>query len=237
MQFKRSSRYLATILLAFATGTATVNAAEAEATSSSQGRAGIFGLSGDAGFYTYGVNGVNDQLHGTNTTLNGGMGYGVAGKFNLTNTLAAKVGIDYLYASAPASRIVNGTRVNSQVNLPATMVFIGGEYVFLPLPALDLKLIGGYTLVNIFNGHETGTNGYDMGAITGSGSGAQVGAGAELFLGRGFSIETDLAYNFARIDGATFAGAPADPNSTSSNGTVDYSGVTAKVAFTIYLIP
>jgi hypothetical protein len=58
--------------------------------------------------------------------------------------------------------------------------------------------------------------------------------GLELFLGRRFSLEGDLAYNFARINSATFAGSPADPE---SHDAVDYSGMVAKIGVTFYLIP
>ena len=71
--------------------------------------------------------------------------------------------------------------------------------------------------------------------MTGTGSGFQVGLGAEVYLARGFSLEGDLAYNYAKISNATFAGSSADPGSSNSNGTVDYSGVVAKLAFNIYL--
>lgn len=63
---------------------------------------------------------------------------------------------------------------------------------------------------------------------------AQAGLGIEVFLARGFSLEGDLAYNYAKISNATFAGSAADPGSSNGNGTVDYSGVVAKLAFNIY---
>jgi hypothetical protein len=116
------------------------------------------------------------------------------------------------------------------------MLFLGGEYVLVPLQILDIKLIGGYTLVNIYGDESTtGSNSMDLGKITGDGSGFQVGLGLEVFLAEGFSLEADLAYNYAKIYGATFAGSQADPGTTQSNGTVDYSGLVAKVAFNIYL--
>jgi hypothetical protein len=201
---------------------------------------GTFGLSGDAGYYTYGMDDVNNRLKsGGNNSINGGAGYGVSAKLGLTDDLAAKVGVDYLFASAPSSRTINGVRYNTQVNLPATLFLVGGEFVVLPLRVANLKVFGGYTIVTIYNGDEKGTDGnqLDMGAITGSGSGFQVGSGLEIFLARGFSVEGDVAYNYARINGATFAGSPNDPNSTSSNGTVDYSGLVGKLAFTVYLVP
>jgi hypothetical protein len=193
-------------------------------------------LGGDVGYYTYGMADVNQRFsQGGNDDINGGLGYGVDAKLGLTDRLAAKVGIDYLFASKSAERTVGATTYNTTVNLPATMLFIGGEYTLLPLHILDVKLIGGYTLVNIYNGNQTTSNNLDLGAVTGTGSGFQVGAGAELFLSEGFSFEADLAYNYAKIDNATFAGSTAAPGSTNSNGTVDYSGVVGKIAFNIYL--
>jgi hypothetical protein len=206
---------------------------------SAQGRAGVFGISGDLGYYSYGLSDVRNRLlNGGSGSVDGGLGYGAALKLNLTNALAAKVGIDYLFASTPSSRLIGGVKVETQVDLPATMIFIGGEYAFLQWPALNVKLIAGYTLVNIFNGAERSSTGslLDLGAITGTGSGAQIGAGAEFFLSKGFSLEATLAYNLARINGATFAGSPADPSTVNMLGVVDYSGLVAKVAFTIYLI-
>jgi hypothetical protein len=195
-------------------------------------------LSGDAGYYTYGMDDVNNHFnHGEGNAINGGMGYGVAAKLGLTRRLAAKVGIDYLFASRDASRTISDTTYNTTVNLPATMLFVGGEYVLLPLRILNVKVIGGYTLTDIYNGDEKGSNGNerDFGAITGSGSGFQAGLGAELFLASSFSLQADLAYNYAKINNATFAGSTADPGSTDRNGAVDYSGLVAKLALNIYL--
>lgn len=248
MRFKKLFQGLLAAALLFGTGIKAAHADEAgqpPAESSARSadwpaRAGVFGLSGEAGYYTYGMDDVNNRyLKGRDGNINGGLGYGAALKFGLTNNLAAKVGIDYLFASTDSSRTINGARVNSRVDLPATMLFLGGEYVFLPLGFVNFKAIGGYTLVNIYNGKEKGGDGYntDLGTVAGTGSGGQFGAGVEFNLARGFSLETDLAYNFARIDGATFTGAPADPGTANSNGSVDYSGLVAKVAFTIYLVP
>lgn len=202
---------------------------------------GVHGLaiSGDAGYYTYGMDDVNSRFNeqGGGSDINGGMGYGGSLSLGVTDRLAARVGIDYLFASRSSSEKIGSTTYNSTVNLPATMVFIGGEYVLLPMEILNLKLIGGYALVNIFNGDQTtdGSGSFDLGNITGSGSGFQVGLGLEVFLARGFSLEADLAYNYAKIYGATFAGSSADPGTVQTNGVVDYSGIVAKVAFNIYL--
>jgi hypothetical protein len=198
----------------------------------------VRGLSvgGDAGYYTYGMQDVNQRFNqGGSNDINGGMGYGVDAKLGLTNHFAAKVGLDYLFAEKNAQRTIGATTYNTTVNLPATMLLIGGEYDLLPLGPVDLKLTGGYTLVNIYNGKQTTDNNLDLGSVTGTGSGFQVGLGLEVFLARGFSLEGDLAYNYAKIDNATFAGSPAAPGSTNSNGTVDYSGLVAKLAFNIYL--
>ena len=205
-----------------------------------RGRKGIFGLSADVAYYTYGMNDVNNRfLNGRDGSFHGGLGYGAGLKYGFSDRFAGKLGADYLMASADSSKTVGGTRFNSRVDLPATMLLLGGEYVLLGTPVLDLKVSGALSWVSIFNGKESGTNGndQDLGSISGSGPGGQVGAGVELFLGRGFSLETGLAYNFARIDRATFAGAPNDPNASSSNGVVDYSGLMAKAAVTIYLVP
>lgn len=204
------------------------------------GRVGVFGLCGDLAYHTYGMNDVNNNfLDGRNGSFHGGVGYGAALKYGFTDKFAGKFGVDYLNASADSTRTIGGVKYNTRVDLPATMLFLGGEYVLLPTPAMDLKLIAGYTLTSIFNGNETGTNGnnMDMGSISGSTSGAQIGAGLELYLGRGFSFEGDLAYNYARIGRATFAASPSDPASTSADGVVDYSGLMGKVAFTVYLVP
>jgi hypothetical protein len=195
-------------------------------------------IGGDAGYYTYGMNDVNNRFrNGGGNDINGGMGYGGSVKLGVTDHLAAKIGMDYLFASRASSRTVGGTTYNTQVNLPATMLFIGGEYAILPLGLVNLKLIGGYTLVSVYNGDERSNDGsnLDFGSVTGSGSGFQAGLGLEVFLNRGFSLEGDLAYNHARIDNATFAGSSADPGSTNRNDSVDYSGVVAKVALNIYL--
>jgi hypothetical protein len=119
------------------------------------------------------------------------------------------------------------------------LLFFGGEYTFLSLGLLDLKAGAGFTVVNIYNGRERGTDGsdLDLGTVTGTGAGGQIATAVELNFSRRFSLQADLGYNFARIDGATFAGAPADPGSVNSNGSVDYSGLMAKIAFNIYLIP
>lgn len=194
-------------------------------------------ISGNAAYYTYGMDDVNNRfkLGGTND-IDGGAGYGLAVKLGLTQHLAAKVGMDYLFAGRDSSRVVGSTTYNTRVNLPATLLFIGGEYAILPLAVLNLKILGGYTMVNIFNGNEKSSQGdFDFGTVTGSGSGFQAGLGAEVFLSPGFSLQADLAYNYALISNATFAGGPADPSSVNRGGTVDYSGMMAKVAFNIYL--
>jgi hypothetical protein len=201
---------------------------------------GVFGLTGDAGYYTYGMSDVNARFQdGGDNSINGGLGLGGALKFDATRRLAAKIGIDYLLAAENSTRTIGGTQYNSSVNLPATMILIGGEYVILPTHLVNLKLLAAYSLVSIFNGKapDGKAGSTDLGSVTGSGSGAQLGAGLEWFLGRGFSLETDLAYNVAKINGATFAGSPSDGPGANSTGTVDYSGLVAKAAFTIYLIP
>ena len=126
----------------------------------------VRGLSvgGDIGYYTYGMDDVNQRFNqGGSNAINGGLGYGVDAKLGLTNHFAAKVGLDYLFASKNAQRTVGGTTYNTTVNLPATMLFIGGEYALLPLGIVDLKLTGGYTLVNIYNGQQTTDNNLDLG--------------------------------------------------------------------------
>jgi opacity protein-like surface antigen len=203
-----------------------------------RGRAGTVGIFGDAAYYTYGMDDANARYRDqSNRSFSGGMGYGGGLKLYLTDNFAAKAGIDYLFASRESSRTIGGIVYNTRVDLPATLVFLGGDFDLLPGGPINLKLIGGYTLVSIYNGKEQETDGnkLDLGAISGSGSGFQVGAGLELYLAPSLSFEADLCYNKARIDGATFAGAPADPNSTSSNGAVDYSGMMAKAAVTLYL--
>lgn len=243
MKMQRCAAIVFTALSAFGAARADdapPAAAPQAAAPAEQGKKGTFVLSGDAGYYTYGMNDVNNHfLNGRNGSFHGGMGYGAAVKFGFSENFAAKVGIDYLFASTDSTRTIGGNKIDTRVELPATMVFIGGEYMFLSGPHLDLKLIGGYTLVSIFNGRETGTNGsaLDMGTVSGSGSGAQLGGGIELFLAKGLALEADLAYNYAAINGATFAGAPADPNSRSSTGVVDYSGLVAKLALNIFLFP
>jgi len=223
--------------LALALAAAAAQTEEADSLSD-YGNARGLALSGDMGYYTYGMDDVNNRFnHGGNNDIHGGLGYGVAAKMGLSKRLAAKVGIDYLFAKRDSSRTIGATTYNTTVNMPATMLFIGGEYSLLPMRILNLKVIGGYTLVNIFDGKEKSSDSsdLDLGSITGSGSGFQVGLGAEVFLARGFSLEADLAYNYSKIDNATFAGSAADPGSTDKNGTVDYSGLVAKVAFNIYL--
>jgi len=203
------------------------------------GGVGGLSLSGDAGYYTYGMDDVNARYgNGGGNAINGGLGYGGGLALGFTNRLAARVGLDYLQASRGAVHSIGGTEYTTTVNLPATVLFIGGEYVLVPLRILNVKLIGGYTLVTIHNGDEStdGGNSLDLGAVTGSGSGFQVGLGVEAFLANGFSLEADLAYDYAKIANATFAGSAADPGSTGSNGVVDYSGLVAKLAFNIYLL-
>jgi hypothetical protein len=240
MRFKKLTQFFTAFILVLAMSVTAVQVqamdGDSNPNSDPYGRAGIFGISGDLGYYTYGMNDVNNRLNNSGGgSINGGLGYGAALKFGLTNALTAKIGLDYLFAGTASSRTIGGTTYNSQVEIPATMLFIGGEYVFLPLEIVNLKLIGGYELVSIYNGDQKSNNGMDLGSVTGSGSGAQFGAGLEVNLSRGFSLEADLCYNFATIYGATFAGPPSQANSPSSNGTVDYSGLVAKVAFNIYL--
>jgi hypothetical protein len=204
----------------------------------SEGRAGIVGLSGDMGYYTYGMEDANTRYRTQdNSSFSGGLGYGAGVKLYLTDAFAGKLGLDYLFASKASSRTIRGVTYNTRVDLPATLLFLGGEYDLMPGGPLNLKLIGGFTFVNIYNGREEGTDGnrLDLGTVRGSGTGFQLGAGLEFFLGPMLSIETDLCYNKARIDGANFAGSPDDPNSADSNGSVDYSGMQAKVALTVYL--
>lgn len=203
------------------------------------GGAGSLGLIGDAGFYTYGMNDVNARFRdGRDADFSGGLALGAGLKFGLTDQVSLRVSMDYLEASREAHRTIQGIDYATRVRLPATLVFLGGELVFLPLGPLNIKAIGGYTLVNIHNGREEGREGpLDLGAITGSGSGFQAGLGAELFLVPSLSVGAELGYNYAKIEGATFAGGPADPGSVNRTGTVDYSGVMAKVAVTLYLMP
>jgi hypothetical protein len=241
MQWTKSAQHLGLGLLALGMTAKTawaadsgVNAGQDEPYGSERG----LSIGGDAGYYTYGMDDVNNRFRdGGGNDISGGMGYGGSVKLGLTDRLAAKIGMDYLFASRASSRTVGGTTYNTQVNLPATMLFIGGEYAILPLSIVNLKLIGGYTLVSVYNGDERSSDGsnQDFGAVTGSGSGFQAGLGLEVFLNRGFSLEGDLAYDHARIDNATFAGSSADPGSTNKNGSVDYSGLVAKVALNIYL--
>jgi len=239
ISMKHARLWAAALSLAMAATAAWADGDDAMAPDAPRDRApygSVRGLSlgGDAGYYTYGMDDVNNRFNnGGGNAIHGGMGYGADVKLGLTDRFAAKLGIDYLFASRSAQRTVGSTTYNTTVNLPATMVFIGGEYTLVPLGLVDIKLIGGYTLVNIYNGNQTTDNNLDLGAVTGTGSGFQAGVGAEVFLARGFSLEADLAYNYAKIDNATFAGSPAAPG--SSGGTVDYSGLVAKLAFNIYL--
>jgi hypothetical protein len=227
----------ATILLAV--GSVAARADETEAGDRGYDREGVFGITGDAGYYTYGMNDVNTRFQDQGGNgINGGLGYGGALKFDFTRRFAVKAGVDYLTANSDTTRTIGGTQYNAQVNLPATMILLGGEYVFLPTRIFNLKLLAAYSLISIFNGKAPngGPGSTDLGSVAGSGSGAQLGLGAEFFLARGFSIETDLAYNFAKINGATFAGSPSDTSEVSSSGVVDYSGMVAKLAVTFYLI-
>jgi hypothetical protein len=195
-------------------------------------------LSGDVGYYTYGMDEVNNRFNqwGDNA-IHGGLGYGVSAKLGLTDRFAAKLGIDYLFASRNATRTIGSVTYDTTVNLPATMVVIGGEYVLFPLPTVNLKLSAGYTLVNIYNGNQksNGSSYQDLGNVTGTGSGFQVGLGAEVFLNRGFSLEGNLAYNYANIGNADFTAPLVDPGTTNFNASVDYSGLVAKLALNIYL--
>jgi hypothetical protein len=241
ISMKQARQWAMTLSLAAAATAAWADADDTRNLDQREDRApygSVAGLSigGDLGYYTYGMQDVNQRFNqGGGNDISGGLGYGVDAKLGLTNHFAAKVGLDYLFASKNAQRTVGGTTYNTTVNLPATMLLIGGEYSLLPLGPVDLKLTGGYTLVNIYNGNQTTDNNLDLGAVTGTGSGFQAGLGLEVFLARGFSLEGDLAYNYAKIDNATFAGSAAAPGSTNSNGTVDYSGLVAKLAFNIYL--
>lgn len=204
------------------------------------GRAGLIGINLSMALLSFGTNDAdNSFLNGRNGGLQGGAGYGVALKYGLSRDFSAKLGVDYLMAHADSSMVINGTLTSSRVDLPAAMIMLGGEYVLYPTPAMDLKLMAGYILVSIVNGNEKGAadSGVDMGAISGSTQGVQLGAGLELSLGRSFSIEADLAYNFARVGRAAFSGPPSDPGSAQVNGIVDYSGLMAKLAATIYLLP
>lgn len=204
------------------------------------GRVGLFGLCGNLGYNTYGVNDVNNNfLDGRNGSFHGGLGYGAALKYGFSDRFIGKFGIDYLIATADSSRIISGTKYNTRVDVPATMLTLGGEYILLPTPAMDLKLIGGVTFTSIFNAVETGINGnnMDMGAISGSTLGLQLGAGLEFNLSRSISFGGDLAFNYTRIDRASFSANPSDPTSTNANGIVDLSGLMAKVALTVYLTP
>lgn len=243
MRSKRSSkRWIITLALAL-----TASAVWADDTGSQQNDAqeqapygSIRGLalSGDIGYYTYGMDDVNQRFnHGGDNGISGGLGYGGSIKLGLTDHFALKAGMDYLYASRNSARTVGTTTYDTTVNLPATMLFLGGEVVLLPLPMVNIKLIGGYTLVDIYNGQQRSNDDshIELGTVVGTGSGFQAGLGAEVFLAHGFSLEGDLAYNYAVINNATFAGSAADPASINSNGTVDYSGLVAKAAFNIYL--
>lgn len=223
-----------TALLAAATITFMAQPAWSEESS----RAGTVGITVDGGYYTYGMSDVNARYQGQDiTNFNGGLGFGAGIKVYLTNSLAAKAGIDYLLAAKDAKRTIGGITYNSRVDMPATLTFLGGEFDLLPGGPLNIKLIGGMTFVSIYNGKEqtTDSNRLDLGTVTGTGIGFQVGAGAEFYLLPALSIEADVCYNKARIDGATFAGSPADPATASMNDAVDYSGIVAKVAVTLYL--
>lgn len=195
-------------------------------------------LSGDLGYYTYGMDDVNNRFKaGGSNDIHGGLGYGGAVQFGLSDDLALKLGLDYLQAGRSSVRTIGATTYQTQVDMPATVLFMGVDMIFLPLPIVDLKLLAGATFINIYNGRErtTGSNSFDLGAVQGSGVGFQAGLGAEVFLAPRFSLEGDLAYNYAQLNNVTFAGSPADPGSVNQNGTVDYSGLLAKVAFNIYL--
>jgi|SRR5581483_8498107 len=227
-------RYFVAVILAFGMGAHSVQAADpAPGANDNGGRAGVFGISGDVGYYTYGMDDVNNHfLSGGSGSINGGLGYGGSAKLNISNNLAAKIGIDYLSASTSSTVTLFGTTYNAEVDLPATMLLIGGEYVFLPLGPFSLKLTGGYLLTSIYNGQLKGISGnvLGQGSVTGSGSGFQLGLGLEFFLGSRFSVEGDLAYNNARIDSVSFL-------NVSSGGvwSVDYSGLVVKAAATIYI--
>lgn len=242
MSYKAARMGLMTLIVLGVSG-ASLRADDSQAASPSakgSSRAGALGIVGDAGYYTYGMEEVKARYNGqSGGSFDGGLGYGAALKLYLTDQLAAKVGIDYLFASKDSTRTIGGVAYATHVDMPATLTFFGGEFDLIPLGPVNLKLIGGFTLVNIFNGKEQGTNGntLDLGTISGSGTGFQVGAGLEVYLAPSLSLEADLGYNHARIDGATFAGAAADPNSVDSHGAVDYSGMMAKVAVTLYLHP
>ena len=239
MQFNKISLIFLASFFMLAAGITVTAAEETRDGAPSADLDGAFGITGDVGYYTYGMNDVNARFRDSgDNSVSGGLGYGGSLKFDITNRLAVKAGIDYLMASADTSRTVGGVQYNAQVNLPATMILIGGEYVFIPTRLFNLKLLAAYSLVSIYNGQapDGGPNSSDTGAVTGSGSGAQLGLGLEWFLARGFSLETDLAYNFAKINGANFAGSPADTATSPSQGVVDYSGLVAKLAFTLYLI-
>jgi hypothetical protein len=202
------------------------------------GGLGSLGLGGHLGYFTYGMSDVNARFRdGRDADFSGGLGMGGSLKLGVTQQLAAKIGIDYLLASRESHRTIGGIDYATKVELPATLIFIGGELIFLPMGPLNIKLIGGYTIVSIYNGHEAGREGaLDLGAITGSGSGFQAGLGAEFFLLPSLSLGAELGYNYAKIDGATFAGGPADPASVNTNGSVDYSGMMAKAVLTVYLL-
>jgi hypothetical protein len=230
---------VAVAIVGFSAGTvAAADATEDRYDGQTYGGAGTVGLGGHLGYYTYGMSDVNARFRdGRDADFSGGMGVGGSLKLGLTQQLSAKIGLDYLYASRESHRTILGVDYETRVEMPATLIFIGGELIFMPLGPLNLKLIGGYTIVDIYNGRERGREGaLDLGTITGTGSGFQAGLGAELFLMPSFSIGAELGYNYAKIEGATFAGGPADPGSFNTNGTVDYSGVMAKVVATVYLV-
>jgi hypothetical protein len=247
MRFEGLVKYVLTAILSFGSGIVSAHAEETafpvnktDAAAEGHARPGVFIIGGDAGYYTYGMQDVNNHFRdGKHSSINGGLGYGAALKLVITRYMVGKVGMDYLFTGTTSSRVVGGTAVDTEVNLPATMAFIGGEYVLRGMKALDFKIIAGYTLVTIFHGQErdAGGDSRQLGTISGSGSGAQIGGGIELYTGRRMSLETSLAYNFAKVYGATFAGSEADPAATTRSVTVDYSGLVAKVALNIYLIP
>jgi hypothetical protein len=206
----------------------------------SGGRAGLIGINLSMAYLTYGMNDVNNGfLNGRSGGFRGDMGYGVELKYGLSRAFTAKMGVDFLLARADSSLVANGVLYSSRLDLPATMLSLGGDYVIFPTPAMDVKLGAAFILVSIFNGNEKSASDstVDLGTISGSTQGLQLGAGLEMSLGRGFSIEGDLNYNFARIDRATFSGPPSDPGSAQVNGVVDYSGLMAKLALTVYLLP
>ena len=144
ISLKQARRWAMTLALAAASSTAWADADDAGAMDHPEDRApygSVRGLSigGDAGYYTYGMQDVNQRFNqGGSNDINGGMGYGVDAKLGLTNHFAAKVGLDYLFAEKNAQRTIGATTYNTTVNLPATMLLIGVEYSLLPLGPVDL---------------------------------------------------------------------------------------------------